>query len=81
LAIFVVFWILAWLTITQNQKFEWLCSFFGIPSYLFILSLLIYLIAREAYDVLVATALFWILKGLVALYIRITTKKEKELNI
>lgn len=78
LAIFVVFWILAWLTITQNQKFEWLCSFFGIPSYLFILSLLIYLIAREAYDVLVATALFWILKGLVALYIRITTKKKKK---
>lgn len=75
LSIFIVFWLLAWLTITQNEKFEWLCSFFGIPSYLFLLSLLIYLIAREAYDVLVATTLFWILKGLVVLYIRIKTKK------
>ena len=63
--IFMVFWVLAWLTITQNKQFEWLCSFIGIPIYLFILSLVIYLIFREAYDVLVATTLFWILKILV----------------
>lgn len=60
--IFMVFWVLAWLTITQNKRFEWLCSFIGIPIYLFLLSLVIYLIFREAYDVLVATTLFWILK-------------------
>lgn len=75
LTIFLVFWLLAWLTITQNKRFEWLCSFFGIPTYLFLLSLLIYLIAGEAYDVLVATTLFWILKGITMLCVRLSSKK------
>lgn len=64
-SIFVIFWLLAWLTITQNERFKWFTSIIGIPSYLFVLSLLIYLIAREAYDVLIATTLFWFLKGIV----------------
>lgn len=65
ISIFVIFWILAWLTITQNKRFKWISSIVGIPFYLFILSLLIYLITLEAYDVLVATTLFWLLKGTV----------------
>lgn len=66
--ILVVFWLLAWLTITQNAQFKWLCSFVGIPIYLFVLSLIIYLITCEAYDVLVATTLFWLLKCIVTIY-------------
>ena len=66
--IFGVFWLLAWLTITENAQFKWLCSVIGIPIYLFILSLIIYLSTREAYDVLVATTLFWLLKGIMTLY-------------
>lgn len=75
LLIFLVFWLLAWLTITQNKRFEWLSSIIGIPIYLFVLSLLIYLIAHEAYDVLVATTLFWLLKGATWLYVRLFSNK------
>ena len=78
LSLFFVFWFLAWLTITRNKQFQWLCTFIGIPSYLLVLSLLIYLIMREAYDVLVATTLFWLLKYTMSFYVYLKNRRLKQ---
>ena len=79
ICMFVIFATLAWLTITENKHFMWLCSLIGIPTFLLVLCLLIYLTANEVYDVLIATSLFWILKAGVVIKSKIQKKIIKKI--
>lgn len=60
--LFCLFFTLAWLTLSRNRLFSWLCSFWGYAGFLFIFCIITYLAFNEAYDILITSLIFYALK-------------------
>ena len=58
LFLFCIYFALAWLTLSHNSRFKWICSFLGYTGFLFILSIITYLAFNEIYDILITALLF-----------------------
>lgn len=68
--LFCLFWALAWLTLSRNRLFSWLCSFWGYAGFLTIFCFITYLVFNEVYDILMTTLIFYALKTGVEWYDR-----------
>ena len=56
--LFCIYFALAWLTLSHNSRFKWICSFLGYTGFLFIVSIITYLAFNEVYDILITALLF-----------------------
>lgn len=70
ITLFSLFVVLAWLTLSKNHFFSWLCSFWGYAGFLTLFCIFTYLTFNVVYDILITTLLFYALKTGVEWYDR-----------
>lgn len=68
IALFFLFYFMAWSTFVKKGFISWMCSFLGYSFFLTLFCFIAYLVFNEVYDILVIALLFTIFKTLVECY-------------